>query len=289
MDLDMQTTPMRVTRSATKRARSPSGSSPSQHDRPSKRATGASSGHDAGTSAPHPFPAFQTSPASHGLPTHPPTPRLRNAPLDWVSQTQSMRLASPASEQSGFSTPGTVDEHGHEQGQGGCDEVMADEQMPADEDKMSVSPPRPSIFSVRAPSPSRAASPSSLPRLNTDTGPFFQQPQQHHHQHNPQRPRGATLFPQGQAQNQSQNRLQIPAIQVQAATPSPVQLFSQPPLGDPCFAGSAVTIASPPVDFLGHGQQQQGAQGRKQRFTMGPRADCEMCRLRVKGHYMHFD
>lgn len=28
---------------------------------------------------------------------------------------------------------------------------------------------------------------------------------------------------------------------------------------------------------------------RKQRFTMGPRADCEKCRLGVKGHWMHLD
>lgn len=28
---------------------------------------------------------------------------------------------------------------------------------------------------------------------------------------------------------------------------------------------------------------------RKQRFTMGPRADCEKCRLGVPGHWMHFD
>ncbi|KZT11203.1 uncharacterized protein LAESUDRAFT_670928 [Laetiporus sulphureus 93-53] len=28
---------------------------------------------------------------------------------------------------------------------------------------------------------------------------------------------------------------------------------------------------------------------RKQKFTMGPRADCEKCRLGVKGHWMHFD
>jgi len=28
---------------------------------------------------------------------------------------------------------------------------------------------------------------------------------------------------------------------------------------------------------------------RKQRFTMGPRADCEKCLLGVKGHWMHFD
>lgn len=28
---------------------------------------------------------------------------------------------------------------------------------------------------------------------------------------------------------------------------------------------------------------------RRQRFTMGPRADCEKCRMRVKDHWMHFD
>ena len=28
---------------------------------------------------------------------------------------------------------------------------------------------------------------------------------------------------------------------------------------------------------------------RKPRFTMGPRADCEKCRLGVPGHYVHFD
>lgn len=29
--------------------------------------------------------------------------------------------------------------------------------------------------------------------------------------------------------------------------------------------------------------------GRKQRFTMGPRADCLKCRMGEKGHWMHFD
>lgn len=28
---------------------------------------------------------------------------------------------------------------------------------------------------------------------------------------------------------------------------------------------------------------------RKQRFTMGPRSDCEKCRLGVKGHWAHYD
>lgn len=34
---------------------------------------------------------------------------------------------------------------------------------------------------------------------------------------------------------------------------------------------------------------QVSSPGRKQRFTMGPRADCLKCRMNVKGHWMHFD
>lgn len=62
--------------------------------------------------------------------------------------------------------------------------------------------------------------------------------------------------------NHSQQQLQIPAIQVHAATPSPVHR-------DPS--------ASLPASV------------RRQRFTMGPRADCEKCRMGVKGHWMHVD
>ena len=36
-------------------------------------------------------------------------------------------------------------------------------------------------------------------------------------------------------------------------------------------------------------QQQQQVPLRRSRFTMGPRPDCEKCRLGVPGHYAHFD
>lgn len=63
-----------------------------------------------------------------------------------------------------------------------------------------------------------------------------------------------------------QPHLQIPSIQVQGATPSPT-----------------ATPASM------YGSSDAGHTSRKQRFTMGPRADCEKCRLGVKGHWMHVD
>ncbi|KAI0373325.1 hypothetical protein BV20DRAFT_805681 [Pilatotrama ljubarskyi] len=265
MEVDMQPIPLRVTRSSTKRARSPS--SPGQFDRPSKRV---SSGHD--TSVPISFPPLQTSPASHGLPNPSPT-RLRNVPQDWVSQTQSMRLESPASEHSGFNTPMTDDG-----GQPRNDELMADESMPGDENAMSVSPPRPSCLSVRAPSPSSSQ--------------YFHPP--------------SAGYPSSKAtlQAQNPNRLQIPAIQIQAATPSPVQMFTQPLLDSPPVASSASnpafnfedttmcspsTTSSPSAEFRAQEQIPTPTGTKRQRFTMGPRADCELCRLRVKGHYMHFD
>ncbi|OSC97623.1 hypothetical protein PYCCODRAFT_1471672 [Trametes coccinea BRFM310] len=283
MEVDMQPIALRATRSATKRARSPS--SPTQYDRPSKRMV--SSGHD--TSVPIAFPPFQTSAATNSL-SNTAVARLRNASQDWVSQTQSMRLESPASEQSGFSTPIT-DEGGDVR----IDEVMADDPMPADENSMSVSPPRHSHLSGRGGSP---PSPQYLhPPDLAYTSPK------------------ATMTPQPytRAQVQNTSRLQIPAIQIQAATPSPVQMFPRAPLDSPSLSSSVSVSSSssaPAFNFedmsmaspsstasraleLSAQQQQQApstaAAAKRQRFTMGPRADCELCRQRVKGHYMHFD
>ncbi|KAH9890675.1 hypothetical protein C8Q73DRAFT_747511 [Cubamyces lactineus] len=276
MEVDMQPIPLRATRSSTKRARSPS--SPGQYDRPSKRVS--SSGHD--TSVPISFPHFQTNPASHGLPNIS-VARLRNTPQDWVSQTQSMRLESPASEQGGFSTPPvtTVDDGGQIR----VDEVMADEPMSGDE--MSVSPRRlsQSLSAPGCPSPSPSPSQYLHP-------PDIQYPSAK-----------ASLHPQ------NPNRLQIPAIQIQTATPSPVQMYdAQPRLDSPALTSpssmsetvprfayedasmlSPSSTSSPTTELRTQQQMSAAATAKRQRFTMGPRADCELCRQRVKGHYMHFD
>ena len=113
----------------------------------------------------------------------------------------------------------------------------------------------------------------------------------------------ATLHPQ------NPNRLQIPAIQIQAATPSPVQMYdAQPRLDSPALTPSSSmsesvpafafedtsmlspsSASSPSTELRAQHQMSTAATAKKQRFTMGPRADCELCRQRVKGHYMHFD
>ena len=100
---------------------------------------------------------------------------------------------------------------------------------------------------------------------------------------------------------QNSNQLQIPSIQIQAATPSPVQMFPQQPFPDSMPPASTSDVFTPPEQIstatsslLPPQQQEYPATqipsgSRKQRFTMGPRADCELCQRRVKGHYMHFD
>jgi hypothetical protein len=43
-----------------------------------------------------------------------------------------------------------------------------------------------------------------------------------------------------------------------------------------------MAMSSPTASFLNTNSP------RKQRFTMGPRTDCEKCRLGVKGHWVHY-
>jgi len=52
---------------------------------------------------------------------------------------------------------------------------------------------------------------------------------------------------------------------------------------------SATSASSPDVPMAASQSQEASMPSRRQRFTMGPRADCEKCRLGVKGHWMHFD
>lgn len=53
------------------------------------------------------------------------------------------------------------------------------------------------------------------------------------------------------------------------------------------ISSSGTTISSKHMTNQYPGQV--SSSGRKQRFTMGPRADCLKCREGVKGHWMHFD
>ncbi|KAM5542566.1 hypothetical protein V8D89_003527 [Ganoderma adspersum] len=254
MEMDLTPTPTAYRTRSSKRARSPS--SPTQYDRPSKRF---SSSHD--TSMPIPLPPF-----------HPAAMRLRGSPEDWVSQTQDLRLESPSLEQSRFGTPVDV------QGEVHVDEVMVDEPMSENDVILSMLPARPSLMLPEPPQSQYLRPPDA-----------------------------AALYPHSEVAQQFQNanQLPIPSIHVQAATPSPVQLFppdsvtvntgDAPPPGPPfapppshdLLCAAPAMFVPPPAEPSN--TTQAAGPPRKQRFTMGPRADCEQCRMRVKGHYMHFD
>ncbi|KAL0580263.1 hypothetical protein V5O48_001768 [Marasmius crinis-equi] len=72
-----------------------------------------------------------------------------------------------------------------------------------------------------------------------------------------------------------------PAISVQPPTPDiavhqPAFTRSASPYSD-----SSMSISNSPIAFIGSPL--------RRKFTMGPRADCEKCRLGVKGHSVHLD
>ncbi|KAH9842401.1 uncharacterized protein C8Q71DRAFT_732706 [Rhodofomes roseus] len=69
-----------------------------------------------------------------------------------------------------------------------------------------------------------------------------------------------------------------------------IDAHSEPTL-PPAVQGLPSTSASTTDVPMATSQSQDhtAPPARKQRFTMGPRADCEKCRLGVKGHWMHFD
>ena len=86
------------------------------------------------------------------------------------------------------------------------------------------------------------------------------------------------------------SRVATPAL---LRAPSPPAMPTPPlspfPSHSP-FIGAA-RIGSPPLARQGlqQPQQQQPGSTRRTRFTMGPRPDCDKCRLGVPGHYAHFD
>ncbi|KAF9466353.1 hypothetical protein BDZ94DRAFT_1319611 [Collybia nuda] len=64
--------------------------------------------------------------------------------------------------------------------------------------------------------------------------------------------------------------------------PPPYQNVEPVPRSSSSVLNSPMAITSPIASYINMNSP------RKQRFTMGPRADCEKCRLGVKGHSVHY-
>ncbi|KAI0736668.1 hypothetical protein C8Q72DRAFT_801061 [Fomitopsis betulina] len=67
-----------------------------------------------------------------------------------------------------------------------------------------------------------------------------------------------------------------------------IDAHSEPsmPLQEPTLIGP-VPPSAPDASITSPNPQQSAP--RRQKFTMGPRSDCEKCRLGVKGHWAHYD
>lgn len=74
-------------------------------------------------------------------------------------------------------------------------------------------------------------------------------------------------------------------------TPDPVAIPT-PPVGTaitpPYSHFSIGCVNAMPLDLREPQPSRQQAPPRRSRFTMGPRPDCEKCRLGIPGHYAHF-
>ncbi|KDQ59510.1 hypothetical protein JAAARDRAFT_205547 [Jaapia argillacea MUCL 33604] len=198
------------------------------------------------------------------LPTiHVSAPGSRHSSEDWVSQTRGLRLNSPLIP-GGFILPQVVQEASGDDESNSA--TISDESMTMDSEEnisvcirnlLDVGPIQPGVQSPE--------SQSSLIRI--DTPPSLHSPQ-------PIREPSPSFLPYSVLQ-QFASASQPPSFSAQPdSSPEPLRSpwnASSPP------RGSTDQISSPTPT------------SRKQHFTMGPRADCEKCRLGVKGHWMHFD
>ncbi|KAJ7285699.1 hypothetical protein C8J57DRAFT_1285573 [Mycena rebaudengoi] len=76
----------------------------------------------------------------------------------------------------------------------------------------------------------------------------------------------------------------LPAINIMPATPDLLLSATRPTTPMRASSPTAMNI-SPTASFSSLGSPLS----RKQRFMMGPRANCEKCRIGVKGHSVHLD
>ncbi|KAF8479151.1 hypothetical protein DFH94DRAFT_42732 [Russula ochroleuca] len=90
------------------------------------------------------------------------------------------------------------------------------------------------------------------------------------------------------------SRITPPAAVAFLRAPSPPTMPTPPLCSTPLPSHSAFSAAGMGTPLLTRQELQQPQlllQGstRRSRFTMGPRPDCDKCRLGVPGHYAHFD
>ncbi|KAG6831185.1 hypothetical protein H0H92_012325 [Tricholoma furcatifolium] len=169
---------------------------------------------------------------------------------DWVHQTDGLTIDSPAIY--GPESPGDHDEEMN---------------MDADE-TISIHRPEQMI-------PQRPVLPPVETQTNFMTTSLFERQHQQNPLHlasgsvpTPPGPTVNVLSPTPPMSSSSTQYMDSPSMDAQAQSPSPLNNSR---------SGSAMVLSSPPSMV-----------SRKQRFTMGPRADCIKCQMNVKGHSVHY-
>jgi len=196
---------------------------------------------------------------------------------DWVKQADSLTIDSPLlpSVQSGL-----AQEVHHVNRQETMDDIMT-----TDSDE-NISMYRPQLLVPRS------AHRPHAPHIQITTSSATQQSTQE--QYNPYSRHQSSLLSAPQQYAYSlppQTELSIPQgqgpmIRVLPATPSDSPITHQ----DQTARSQALLPTSQPSPMaMSSTNSPSPVANRKQRFTMGPRSDCEKCRLGVKGHWMHFD
>ncbi|KAG0705010.1 hypothetical protein DFH29DRAFT_997063 [Suillus ampliporus] len=272
MEVDTNSPSPRMTRSfncSLKRPRSPG--SPSQERQPKRSSLALQ---DAYLSRRPPSSVFSANQSSSNH--HQPSPD------DWVRQASDLSIGSLLG----------VDPLPTPSGDGG---QIQDENMALDLDEPPKSYPTVLVFpSPRLQQPFR----THLPTTQLNASQAYISP----HQHLSQPP---VTFASSESPSiitvPAGARLSAPSINI-AHQQQPPSIYGQPGISPDVSLNQQELQSRPPQNHNFFQTTSSGvpppatgcpgsisSSGRKQRLTMGPRADCLKCRMGVKGHWMHFD
>jgi len=237
---------------SSKRRRSPD-TSPSPLERHSKRISLAVDSEfiPSPTLQPHALPGLNSASTS------------RFSSEDWVQQADGLTIDSPLS-------PSVASEVVHINKQERMDDVMT-----MDSEDMSTYKPQ------------HSSPRSHRPHIQITTTSSHHAPQQQYHPSNNMQSSFLSAPSQYVYSLPPQTALhEAPMICVHPATPSDSPITHQ---DQNASRAPSTTTQSSPISPMTVSPTNSPITNRKQRFTMGPRSDCEKCRTGVKGHWMHFD
>ncbi|KAG2041766.1 hypothetical protein BDR03DRAFT_945596 [Suillus americanus] len=263
MEVDTHSPSTRMTRSfnySLKRPRSPG--SPSQERQPKRSSLALQDTYLSRRASSSVFSANQSS-SNHHQPS----------PDDWVRQASDLSIGRPNSVNPVPSPSMTGD--------------IQDENMALDPDE-----PLKSSSSVLVVSPARLLQPSRAHPTTTqlNASQVYISPPQHLSQIIVGSADGQPLTPSLTMAHQQQSS----SIYVQPSISSDgssnlQELQPGPTQNHDFFQTTSSEMSIPPLPPINQSPGPKLTSGRKQRFTMGPRADCLKCRTGEKGHWMHFD